>query len=262
MFQSMSFLHDNWLQILLFGLSIVIGLAITYTFYRLQRRQTVSAEAERKKQAKEELMEVVESYFINKQILSEEALDSLIAATEREYQVDLGPTCSPIAVLQDVNLSLQRSRHLDVSQKSSYVAQIEELLSRITTEHKQMRFYSRRPVLLLKEIESAIQDDKKDSALKGIETLKRTLVFYLDRSPTSDNFPTEFLRAALVGILTSGLAFALFSSIYEKSNKPLFPDLKLPQQPAMFGILLGIAFILVIVLAGRLLLASRPSKSK
>jgi uncharacterized membrane-anchored protein YhcB (DUF1043 family) len=121
------FLVDNWLSIL----SIVIGIVVAYIFYRLQKKDTASAYAERKKHATSELLDVVESYIINKQRLSEHVIDNLIHASERDHFVELQPRCTAISLLQDVALRLQRSRHLDIPQKSEYSEKIEELISQI-----------------------------------------------------------------------------------------------------------------------------------
>ena len=61
------FFENNWLSIL----SILIGIVVAYVFYRLQKKDGASASAERKKHATLELLDVVESYIINKQHLSE-----------------------------------------------------------------------------------------------------------------------------------------------------------------------------------------------
>lgn len=100
------FLENNWLSIL----SIVIGIVVAYIFYRLQKNDTASASAERKKHATAELLDVVESYIINKQRLSELVIENLIHASERDHSVALRPACTAVSLLQDVALRLQRSR--------------------------------------------------------------------------------------------------------------------------------------------------------
>ena len=121
------FIESNWLSIL----SIIIGILVSFFFYWLQRKQGASATAQRKKRATAELLDVVESYIINKQRLSEQIIDNLIYASERDHVVDLRPSCTSVTLLQDVALRLQRSRHLDIPQKSDYSEAIELLIREI-----------------------------------------------------------------------------------------------------------------------------------
>ncbi|WP_124136016.1 hypothetical protein [Pseudomonas aeruginosa] len=97
------FFTANWLSIA----SILIGVLVAYVFYRLQRKDSASAASERTKHATADLLDVVESYVINKQELSRKLIDNLIEASERLHAVSLTPTCTPITLLQDVALRLQ-----------------------------------------------------------------------------------------------------------------------------------------------------------
>jgi hypothetical protein len=129
------FLESNWLSIL----SILIGIVVAYVFYRLQKKDSASASAERKKHATTELLDVIESYIINKQRLSEHVIDNLIHASERDHLVALRPGCTAVSLLQDVALRLQRSRHLDIPQKSEYSEKIEQLIREIREHREPLR---------------------------------------------------------------------------------------------------------------------------
>ncbi|KII32617.1 hypothetical protein NL64_10880 [Pseudomonas fluorescens] len=120
----LEFLINNWLSIV----SILIGLLVAYVSYRVQKKDSVSASVERKKHAHSELLDVIESYLINKQQLSESVIENLIYAAERAHFVALRPECTTISLLQDVALRLQRSRHLDIPQKSEYSVAIDSLI--------------------------------------------------------------------------------------------------------------------------------------
>lgn len=130
-----AFFENNWLSIL----SIIIGIVVAYVFYRLQRKDSASASAERKKHATAELLDVVESYIINKQRLSEDVIENLIRASERDHTVALRPGCTAVTLLQDVALRLQRSRHLDIPQKSEYSEKIEHLIAEILESRTPVR---------------------------------------------------------------------------------------------------------------------------
>ncbi|QJP97034.1 hypothetical protein [Pseudomonas fluorescens] len=124
------FLISNWISIA----SIFIGFGGSYLFYRLQQNNSVSASSERTKHATVELLDVVESYIINKQDLSRSLIDNLIQASERFHTVLLRPSCTPVTLLQDVALRLQRSRHLNIPQKTEYSTKIDELITKVKSE--------------------------------------------------------------------------------------------------------------------------------
>lgn len=126
------FLEGNWLSII----SILIGVIVAYIFYRLQKKDSASASAERKKRATAELLDVVESYIINKQRITDQVIVNLINASERDHQVALRPECTPVSLLQDVALRLQRSRHLDIPQKSEYSEKIDDLIKVIREDRR------------------------------------------------------------------------------------------------------------------------------
>lgn len=163
------FIENNWLSLL----SIIIGVLVAYIFFRLQRKDSSSASAERKKHATVELLDVVESYIINKQGLSEHVINNLIFASERDHVVALRPACTAISLLQDVALRLQRSRHLDIAQKSEYSVKIEDLIKVIRE--------SREPVLFdqlakeirtkLSEVEELVPEEKRGEARKSLAVL-------------------------------------------------------------------------------------------
>ncbi len=124
------FFGANWLSIA----SILIGVLVAYVFYRLQRKDSASAASERTKHATADLLDVVESYIINKQELSRKLIENLIEASERLHAVSLKPACTPITLLQDVALRLQRSRHLDIPQKTDYSIKIDELIVEVKAQ--------------------------------------------------------------------------------------------------------------------------------
>lgn len=125
------FLENYWFVIL----SILLGLIVAYVSYQLQKKGCTAASEERKQRATTELLDVIESYIINKQRLSEHVIDDLIHASERDHAVALRPTCTVVSLLQDVALRFQRSRHLDIPQKSQYSEIIEQFIREIK-EHR------------------------------------------------------------------------------------------------------------------------------
>lgn len=69
--------------------------------------------------------------------VSSDRIDDLIDAAEREHQVSLSETVTPVTLLQDVDLRIKNSRYLDPEQKIQYSAAITEIISEVQdTSHK------------------------------------------------------------------------------------------------------------------------------
>lgn len=202
------FLENNWLSIL----SIVIGIIVAFTFYRLQKKDSASASAERKKHATNELLEVVESYIINKQKLSEQVIDNLIHASERDHIVVLRPTCSAISLLQDVALRLQRSRHLDIPQKSEYSETIELLIHELRERRVAVHAEDLHADIAQKitELEALLPQNKQIEAKKIISEIG-----LLSQRQRIDSLRTEESKKWLMGVTTSlfGVSAALATSL-------------------------------------------------
>jgi hypothetical protein len=202
------FLENNWLSIL----SIVIGVVVAYVFYRLQKKDSASASAERLKHATVELLDVIESYIINKQRLSERVIENLIYASERDHKVALRPACTAITLLQDVALRLQRSRHLDIPQKSEYSEKIEQLIADIR-EHRvtgRVEDLGGEISTKLGKLEALIPQDKRGEVQEILGTIGRMAQRQRDMSVR-----TQETRKLLLAITTalSGVTAALATSL-------------------------------------------------
>ena len=164
-----AFIEANWLTLV----SILIGVFVAFVFYRLQKKDATSAAQERKKHATNDLLDVVESYIINKQKLSEHVVDNLIFASERDHVVSLRGGCTPVSLLQDVALRLQRSRHLDILQKSEYSLKIEELIRDIRErrEPPPLDQLNKEFQQNLAALEGLIPEEQREAAKKPLSAL-------------------------------------------------------------------------------------------
>ncbi len=169
------FLGQYWVEILLSLISIIVGWVVGYAFYRLQKKDVASAETERLKQAQKELVDIIESHIISKQNITDESIRHLLVASEREYQVNLKSVCTPISLLQDVALRLQKSRHLDTEQKGEYAVQIDESISAILEQHKEVPEEIQKPLELADALEKSIEDDDKQKSMELIFALKEKI---------------------------------------------------------------------------------------
>jgi len=218
------FLSTNWLSMI----SIVIGVFVAYIFYRLQKKDSASASAERKKHANSELIDVVESYIINKQEISSSVIDNLIDASERFHSVVLRPNCTAIALLQDVALRLQRSRHLDIPQKSEYSVQIDSLIREVKVEMTPLTWeaMTSQAKAIIEEVICLVPEERRPSIAEklGILASLSKLVsshgelFKLD----SENSRLSWITAALAGVTSALAASAIGKKIFSTFEEPTF----------------------------------------
>ena len=252
------FIETNWLSLV----SILIGIVVAYVFYRLQKKDAASASQERKKHATNELLDVVESYVINKQALSEDVIENLIFASERDHCVQLRPHCTAISLLQDVALRLQRSRHLDIPQKSEYSLKIEELIQEIRNR-VQPALLDRLSIDIQKsisELESIVPDEKRDEARRKLTQLatfseqRRGII--VKGSSNSDSDIVGPMFAGIVGLIaTLFLGNRALTDVASSPLSPIFEKLF-----TILGGLMGAVILLqVIVIALRIRKRSRQA---
>lgn len=204
----LDFLSNNWLSIV----SILIGLVVAFVSYRLQKKESVSASVERKKHANSELLDVIESYLINKQELSESVIENLIHASERSHTVALRPDCTAITLLQDVALRLQRSRHLDIPQKSEYSVKIDSLIIDVRADLQPLTWETMNEDSsgIISEVVGLVPEDRRTdveeklNALGAIGTIARNYG-ELNRIESKNSKLTWF-TAATMGVAATVIA--------------------------------------------------------
>lgn len=245
------FIEANWLTLI----SILIGVLVAFFFYRLQRKDAISAGAERKKHATRELLDVVESYIINKQELSEQVVENLIQASERDHQVVLRESSTPVSLLQDVALRLQRSRLLDIPQKSEYSQKIDALITQIRVS-KEVPSLDRlnkelRDSLIL--LQGMVPTDKQADAKKALDAI--ALASEKRRDLTGKRTETDSLFQ-LTAPLVAGLATSLAAATV---GSKLFVDDALSMTSSIIGKVFPVlgTVLLITLLASVLLILAR-----
>ena len=256
-----SFIEANWLTLV----SILIGVLVAFVFYRLQKKDSTSASHERKKHATNELLDVVESYIINKQQLSEHVVDNLIFASERDHLVALRGGCTPISLLQDVALRLQRSRHLDIPQKSEYSLKIDELIREIRErrEPPPLEQLDKELQKNISTIQELIPNEKREEARKALSALasvseKRR---ELTTKRSTDDSVFQLLAPLLAGLGSSLAAATLASKFFSDGLTSVTSVLLSKIFPVFAAVLLLLLTLLVLLIALRIRrrgLASRP----
>ncbi|WP_346399793.1 hypothetical protein [Pseudomonas syringae] len=204
------FLANNWLSIV----SILIGVVVAYFFYRLQKRDSASASVERKKHAHFELLDVIESYLINKQELTKNVIINLISAAERYHSVDLRLGCTPISLLQDVALRLQRSRHLDIPQKSEYSVSIDRLIQDETRNNRPATWESMTvdTLAVIEQVIALVPTDHQLDVREKLGTLAAMGALTKKHGDVIDKIDSTGAKLSALSALTAGLAAALVTS--------------------------------------------------
>ncbi|HEY0490919.1 MAG TPA: hypothetical protein VGD30_15520 [Telluria sp.] len=248
------FIENNWLSIL----SIIIGILVSCFFFWLQQKQGASATAERKKRATVELLDVVESYIINKQRLSEQVIDNLIYASERDHVVDLRPACTAVSLLQDVALRLQRSRHLDIPQKSDYSEAIELLIREIRTHREPLRAKDL-DEKLSRELVSLLNLLPYEKATEAQQLLTTITTRVQKRAMENQAKHTKDLVAASISLLFGVLAMVTTGVLGNKAFAAISSD-ALASTLAKVSPVFGVTMLGTLVLAA-LVIAIRARKT-
>lgn len=218
------FLSNNWLSIF----SIVIGFFVAYIFYRLQKKDSASASAERKKHANAELIDVVESYIINKQEISRSVINNLIDASERFHSVVLRPNCTAITLLQDVALRLQRSRHLDIPQKSEYSVKIDALIRQVKMEMTPLTWETMTSdaKAIIEEVVSLVPEEKRPEVEEKLGVLASLSERVSNHGEliklVGENSKLSWFTAALAGVTAALLASAVGRKVFATLEEPTF----------------------------------------
>ncbi len=205
-------------------ISIIIGIIAAFVFYRLQKRDSNSARKERTRRANDELVETIESIFINKQEITPDAIDHLFDACSRKYNVPLNEYCKPKDLLQDVMLRIQRSPHLDIKQKNDYITQIESFLNnQISRESETKNGDLSCFIESLDTIIESYDDKEKETIKEDLISLKPQLVGFIESNKEGDlqSSKWSFISAIVTGMAVSSMIFTLitvYTSNKQKNN--------------------------------------------
>lgn len=159
---------------------------------------------------------MVESYVINKQELSRKLIDNLIQASERLHTVSLGPNCTPITLLQDVALRLQRSRHLDIPQKTDYSVKIDNLILVVKAELEPLTWERMREDSseIIAEVLAVVPEDKRAEVEGKLELLGMIGEIAKNEGQLQrfEEESSRFSWVSLASTVMAGLAAALTAS--------------------------------------------------
>ena len=248
----LEFLKSDWFAVL----SLFVGLFASWVFFRLSKGDVTSAKYERGKHAREELQDAIESYIINKQDVSEATIRNHIDAMQRKYDVKLDPFYTPKTVLQDVALRLQNSSHLDKDQKTEYASQIEAIIASLTDSQREFVSTSNTILDLVQAIETAIENEQKDTAFKLVQDLKSRLlksrIAHNSNGDAAANF-VQLIGALFAGVVT--VAFTIFALMDFGFANEVYLQI-------IASVLFGVLAYNVVVIARRIIKRSQNSEKK
>ncbi len=198
-------------NIVLTLVSVIIGVVAAFIFYKLQKKDSNSAKQERVRRANDELVETIESVFINKQDITLESIDHLFYACSRKYNVSLKSNCSTTDLLQDVMLRIQRSPHLDIKQKNEYIKKIEEFIENKVAQNIEVKDNDLEGAIAIIDgvIESYDQKDSNDIK-DEISSIKSRIINSIETTKTEES---RSARWSFISSVTAGVAvsIAIFS---------------------------------------------------
>ena len=167
-----TFLYSNWQSIIVaFGIGFLFFILSTYGI----KKYVSSAERERLKQAKNSMLDILESRIINKQNLSIDKINSLLTAIDRENSVDLTGRGSPSSLLEDLGLRFEKSHHLDPFQKEEYCKKIEEYMGNIIKEEEKIITVPTKYTEIVDILTENIKSNNSEKALESLEILKKKI---------------------------------------------------------------------------------------
>lgn len=128
----------SWIDALIESLrrnlfTITITFLCGFLFFFLSsfiyRKHTKSAQYERRKKAMEILTDIMENILVIEKDITSEKFFRIVHALERENEIELASFISLRSILENIELRMEKSKHLDSIQKESYVEQIERIIS-------------------------------------------------------------------------------------------------------------------------------------
>ncbi|WP_141551638.1 hypothetical protein [Natrinema sp. CBA1119] len=161
----------NWASILV---ALVIGIVSIFGTRAYLNREVASAKIEKKNQAKNDLLNSIERQLINNQDIGSQWVADLIEAIERKHGVSISDEVTKVSVLQDVQLRIAESRHLDGDQKQEYSEYL-QLRIREIKEDKNSPELKERYLEKFTEIEELLSNKKVDQAREEIKELRKEI---------------------------------------------------------------------------------------
>lgn len=203
----------KWLEL---GISSIPGLIVSCGIFLIQSKTAINAKKERQKQARFEMLDIIEGYVVNKIDISVEFITALVSAIQREYGIVWTDEANTITLLQDVALRLQKSKHLDVHQKNEYMAYFLLQISTLRIENEKTSSTS------LNQLEESIQTNDTKKSLNDIKWQIASSIFiglctFYSLNPSLFQMTTGF--NFIVTVAGIGVLVGVISSVLKQSGR-------------------------------------------
>lgn len=182
------------------GISSIPSLIMSCGIFLIQSRTANNAKKERLKQARSEMLDIIEGYVVNKVDISVEFITALVSAIQREYGIVWTDEAITTTLFQDVALRLQKSKHLDINQKNEYMAYCHLQTSTLRIESENSLTTS------LNQLEESIQTNDSKKSINDIK-------WWWIASSIIIGLSTFFTINSTIFHTTNGLSFNLIITV-------------------------------------------------
>ena len=151
---------------------------------------------------------------INEEEISTDAISRLINAASRAHKVDLEPVCTPVSILEDVELRLQTNRYLDAQEKETSMSQLRTAIQNMQTPEVPTP-EAPTPVWRpeeLNQLRTAISAGDKEQALEIIDRLSKqpyTPEMKLSQLIRASETKQAMIITMMISIVAAGVALIL-----------------------------------------------------
>ncbi|MCF0262979.1 hypothetical protein KW868_00625 [Acinetobacter guillouiae] len=198
----------------LFGL--VATIAVSFIVYVLQDRKARSADRERIKQTKKEIIDTIEAYIINNQDISESVFLNFKNGIERANEIIIEKEWDSIALLQDISYRLQSSRHLAVDQKLEYANKLDIMIHGWSSSKKlSSEANNQNESEIIDKILNIVNETKRPEATSLISNLLKSRHFYRAEYEYNKQLRSDFISRITSSVLLGLAITSLFTFIFK-----------------------------------------------
>lgn len=205
-----NYIFSNWASI---TVTLIISSFSLYGSHRLLSRYQTSEYEKRLNEAKKSVLDILENYIITSREIEHQKLENLISAVDRRSSFDFSSEVTHVSLLQDLELRIEESRHLDTDQKHAYANNIDNIISNIKGKKKNERLSDDRTEII-RELTKKIENEDKQEALEEVEKLKKKLLLESQEKELENIQTTEIkLVQALIALLFTAAIMSILNVV-------------------------------------------------
>lgn len=237
-------LAQNWASV---TITFLISLFSVYGTKKIIEGYLSSATDERRSQAKSDLLDVLENHVINEKDISSDKMAHLMSAIDRKHSVNLSDKLSKVELLQDIELRIEESSHLDSTQKEEYSETIEGTIAEIKAQNESPEYYYPVPHHMKASLINTLQDElEQDNIEEALNILNR----YEDEMKARETQVSEAQFNSPQDIVLAIIAWTFLFAVLYMSALGVSELLNLNLLPASFNPLLWGSILTMIIVLG------------